>query len=131
MKFTHKQYAQALYEAIADTAPKDQDKVIENFIEILKQKGDLPEYERIITAYEIYDKEQRGITEVEITTAGDTKLSKPLLDELNKLIGKDIEIKEKVDSGIIGGIVVRAGDTLIDGSIKNQLNQLRQDLESN
>lgn len=131
MKFTHKQYAQALFEAIADTAPKDQDKVIENFIEILKQKGDLPEYERIIAAYEIYDKEQRGITEVEITTAGDTKLSKPILDELNKLIGKDIEIKEKVDSGIIGGIVVRAGDTLIDGSIKNQLNQLRQDLESN
>lgn len=128
MKFTHKQYAQALHEAITDTAPKDQDKVIENFIEILKQRGDLAEYERIIEAYEIYDREQRGITEVEVTTAGDTKVSKPILDELNKLVGKDIEIKEKVDQNIIGGVVIRAGDTLIDGSVRNQLNQLRENL---
>lgn len=131
MKFTHKQYAQALYEAIMDTAPKDQDKVIENFIEILKAKGDLVEYEKIIAEYERYDKEQRGITEVEVTTAGDTKISKSMLDELNKLVGKDIEIKQKVDNGIIGGVVIRAGDTLIDGSVRNQLTQLRQDLESN
>lgn len=128
MKYTHKQYAQALYEAIADTAPKDQDKVIENFIEILKAKGDLVEYERIVAAYESFDKEQRGITEVEVTTAGDTKISKSLIDELNKLVGKDIEVKQKVDTGIIGGIVIRAGDTLIDGSVRNQLNHLRDNL---
>lgn len=128
MKFTHKQYAQALYEAIADTAPKDQEKVIENFIEVLKQKGDLAEYEKIIAAFEIYDGEQKGITEVTVTTAGDTELSKSMLNELNSLVGKDIEIKQKVDSGIIGGVVIRAGDTLIDGSVRNQLNHLRDNL---
>ncbi len=128
MKFNHKQYAQALYEALAETTPKDQEKVIENFIEILKQKGDLAEYEKIIESYESYDKEQRGITEVTVTTAGETKLSKSMLDELNALVGKNIEIKEKVDSGIIGGVVIRAGDTLIDGSVKNQLNHLRDNL---
>ena len=131
MKFTHKQYAQALYEAITDTAPKDQDKVIDNFIEVLKTKGDLAEYEKIIQAYEIYDRDQRGITEVEVTTAGDTKVSKPILDELNKLVGQDIEIKERVDQNIIGGVVIRAGDTLIDGSILNQLDQLRENLTQN
>lgn len=128
MKFTHKQYAQALHEAITDTAPKDQDKVIDNFIEILKSKGDLAEYEKIIEAYESYDREQRGVTEVEVTTTADTKVSKPILDELNKLVGKDTEIKERVDNNIIGGVVIRAGDTLIDGSVRNQLNQLRQNL---
>lgn len=131
MKFTHKQYAQALHEAISDTAPKDQDKVIENFIEILKAKGDLAEYEKIVAEYEIYDRQQKGITEVTVTTATDAKVSKSMLDELNKLVGKDIEIKERVDNNIIGGVVIRAGDTLIDGSVRNQLNHLRHDLESN
>lgn len=130
MKFNHRQYAQALYEALADTAPKDQDKVIENFIEVLKAKGDLAEYEKIIAAYEVYDREQRGVTEVEVTTAEDsTKVNKSLIDDLNKIVGNDIEVKQKVDSNLIGGVVIRAGDTLIDGSIKNQLDQLQKNLK--
>ncbi len=130
MKFNHRQYAQALYEALADTAPKDQDKVIENFIEVLKAKGDLAEYEKIIAAYEVYDREQRGVTEVEVTTAeGSTKVNKSLIDDLNKIVGNDIEVKQKVDSNLIGGVVIRAGDTLIDGSIKNQLDQLQKNLK--
>ncbi len=130
MKFNHRQYAQALHEALADTAPKDQDKVIENFIEVLKAKGDLAEYEKIIAAYEVYDREQRGVTEVEVTTAeGSTKVNKSLIDDLNKIVGSDIEVKEKVDSNLIGGVVIRAGDTLIDGSIKNQLDQLQKNLK--
>lgn len=130
MKFNHRQYAQALHEALADTAPKDQDKVIENFIEVLKAKGDLAEYEKIIAAYEVYDREQRGVTEVEVTTAeGSTKVNKSLIDDLNKIVGSDIEVKEKVDSNLIGGVVIRAGDTLIDASLKNQLDQLQKNLK--
>jgi F-type H+-transporting ATPase subunit delta len=131
MKYTHKQYAQALYEALQDTKPKDQDIVIENFIQILKDKGDLAEYEKIIAVYEAHDREQRGITEVEVTTAtGATKLDKSFIDNLNEIIGKDIQIKEKIDSNLIGGIVIKAGDTLIDGSIKHHLDQLHETLTS-
>jgi F-type H+-transporting ATPase subunit delta len=128
MKFSHKQYAQALYEAIQDTKAKDHDIVIENFIQILKVKGDLAEYEKIIAEYERYEKEQRGITDVEVTTASNVKMSKSLIDDLNKIVGKDIEIKQKVDNNLIGGVVIKAGDTLIDGSVKNHLNNLRNTL---
>ncbi len=132
MKFNHRQYAQALHEALAETTPKDQDIVIQNFIEVLKAKGDLAEYEKIIAAYEVYDREQRGVTEVEVTTAeGSTKVNKSLIDDLNQIVGNDIEVKEKVDSNLIGGVVIRAGDTLIDGSIKNQLDQLQKNLTEN
>lgn len=128
MKFTNKQYAQALYEALQDTQAKDHDTVIENFVQILRQKGDLAQYEKIIAEYEIYDKQQRGITDVEVTTATEIKLNKSLIDDLNKVVGKDIELKQKVDSNLIGGVVIKAGDTLIDGSIKNHLNNLRDTL---
>lgn len=128
MKFSHKQYAQALYEAISETKAKDHDVVIENFIQILKDKGDLVEYEEIIKEYEAYEKEMKGITDVEVTTATDAKLNKPLLDDLNDLVGKDIDLKHKVDNNLIGGVVIKAGDTLIDGSIKHHLDNLRNTL---
>lgn len=128
MKFTHKQYAQALYEALQDTKAKDHDIVIENFIQVLKAKGDLGEYERIIAEYEIYDKKMRGITDVEVTTATEVKMNKSLIEDLNKIVGQDVELKHKVDNSLIGGVVIKAGDTLIDGSVKNQLNNLRKTL---
>lgn len=129
MKFTHRQYAQALYEALQDTNTKNHDSVIENFISILRQKGDLGEYEEIVEVFEAYDKQQRGITDVELLTATpDTKISKSIVDELNSLVGNNIELKHKVDSNLIGGVVIKAGDTLIDGSVKHHLDHLRNTL---
>ena len=130
MKFTHKQYAQALHEALVETSPKDQDTIIENFIEILKQKGDLAEYEKIVAAYESYDKELKGIIDVEVTTATDASVStnKAFIDELNAIVGKDIAIQHKIDNNLIGGVVIKAGDTLIDGSIKHNLENLHKTL---
>lgn len=130
MRFTHQQYAQALYESLQDTKPKDHDIVIENFVGLLKKNGDLAEYERVIAVFEAYDKEQRGIKEVEITTAHDGKLNKSILDHLNKLVGKDREIKHKVDENLIGGVVIRVEDTLIDASTKRQLEDLEQSLRN-
>lgn len=131
MKFKPQQYAQALYEALQDTQAKDHDTVIENFIQVLKAKGDLSQYEKIISEYEIYEKQQKGITDVEVTTATEVKMNKTLIDDLNKLVGKDIELKHKIDSNLIGGVVIKAGDTLIDGSVKNQLEQLQKNLTEN
>lgn len=130
MKFTHTQYAQALHEALQDSSPKDQDTIIENFIEILKKKGDLAEYEKIITAYESYDKELKGIIDVEVTTASDTSLStnKAFIDKLNAIAGKDTAIQHKIDNNLIGGVVIKAGDILIDGSVKHDLENLHKTL---
>ncbi len=129
MKYTHSQYAQALYESLQDTKPKDHDQIIENFIQVLGANGDLGEYENIIAEFEIYDRDQRGIKEVEVTTATDIKFNKPLLDELNSIVGKDIELKQKVDENIVGGVVIKVEDTLIDGSVKNHLNNLANQLK--
>lgn len=129
MKYTHRQYVQALYESLQDTKPTSHDKVIENFIAILKQNGDLTQYEQIISEYEVYDQEQRGVKQVEVVTASETKLNKPLLDELNAIVGQKTELKQKVDDNLIGGVVVRVDDTLIDGSIKKQLEDLNSSLQ--
>lgn len=129
MRFTKEQYAQALYEAIQDTSPKSQDKVIDNFIQILKDNGDLGSYESIINAYEELDKREKGMQDVTITTASGASVNKPLITSLNKLVGKNTEITHATDDKIIGGVVIKIDDTLIDGSIKNQLDSLGKTLK--
>ncbi len=128
MRFTKQQYAQALYEALQESSPKSHDKVIDNFIRTLKDNGDLGHYEEIINYYEVFDKEQRGVTEVEVTTAG-ASVNKSLLNDLNKLVGQNAEITQKSDDKILGGVVIRIDDTLIDGSVKNHLDNLEQTLK--
>lgn len=74
--------------------------------------------------------EKRGIQRALLTS------SVPLSDQeilsarsaLEKLTGKKIEIDRKVDPGIIGGLIVRVGDRVFDGSVTGQLNQIRKAL---
>jgi len=128
MKFSVQQYAEALYHTLSETKSGDQDKVINNFIRVLKTNGDLHYYEAIINVYEILDREMKGIREVEVTTARDVEINSEIVNKLNDVIGKDIELKRKVDESLIGGIVVRVEDTLIDASVRGQLSKLKNKL---
>lgn len=128
MKFSVTQYAQALHQTLGESKPGDNDRVIDNFIRILNTNGDLPYYEAIIQEYERIDREERGITEVEITTAGNVAISKETVQALNNAVDGDIELREKVDESLIGGVIVKIEDTMIDASVKGQLNKLKDKL---
>ncbi len=128
MKFSVKQYAEALHQTLLETAPKDQDKVINNFVQVLGKNGDLPYYETIIKQFEKIDRESKGIKEVEVTVANEALIDSNVITSLNKTLGNDIELKKKVDESLIGGIVVKVEDTLIDASIKGHLNKLKNNL---
>lgn len=85
--------------------------------------GILAEFERLV-------REERGVLEAWVTVA------RPLSDEeqteitqrLSDATGKQVEIQSRVDPAIIGGLVVRVGDRLIDASISGRLQRLRQEL---
>ena len=74
--------------------------------------------------------ERRGIAVGELTTA--VPLSDEELDfvkrHLRIIVGKEVEVRTIVDPDIIGGIIVRVGDQLIDGSVTSQLRKLRDRL---
>ncbi len=128
MKFTSKQYAQALYEAVRET--KDHDKVLDNFVKVLNQNGDLSKHAEIEKEYHLLEMKEQGISEARVTVASDLKINSSLINQLNEIVGKKVEIKKQVDEGIVGGVIVRVDDTLIDASIKTQLNNLNRSLKS-
>lgn len=119
-----KEYAEALFQAVSETKPSEHDKIIDRLVEVMAANGDLAKMDEIEEQFKKLERESKGITEVEITTASDIK-SKELVTTLNKIVGNHIEVKQKIDDGLVGGVVVRAGDTLIDASVKNSLNNLK------
>ena len=81
-------------------------------------------YQRLLDSY-------RGIEQAEITTAVplDDEDKLRLAQRLTSLLGKPIVLKPKVDSSLIGGIIIRVGDKLIDGSIRSKLVALKRGFE--
>lgn len=75
-------------------------------------------------------KAARGIVPVTLTSATklDDTVKQSILDKLNKAIKGEIELNEKIDEDLIGGFVVRMGDTRIDASVAHQLSELKQRL---
>ncbi len=74
--------------------------------------------------------ERRGIAVGEVTTAVplDEEELAAVHRQLRVITGKDVEIRQRVDPEIIGGIIVRVGDQLLDGSVINRLRRLREQL---
>lgn len=130
MRYSIQHYASALYQALEETAPANQDNVIDRFVEILKKNNDLSYYEAIVAEYEKISKEARGISEAEVTLARDVKVNSDIIDSLNKVVSGQVEIKTQIDESIIGGVIVRVDDTLIDASIRGQLDKLKKGLAS-
>ncbi len=129
-KFTSQQYAQALFEAISEAGANDQDLVLDNFVKILAQSGDLNKYNEIEKEFHKIEMKAKGISEAEVTVARNVEINSSLMNELNKIVGSKVEMKKKVDENIIGGVVVRVDDTLIDASVKGQLENLNRELKA-
>ena len=74
--------------------------------------------------------EARGIVEVEVTGAVElsTDQEARLISKLFQTTGKQVRLAKKIDPSLIGGLLVRMGDKIIDGSISGQLATLRERL---
>jgi len=98
-----------------------------NFIRVLNVKGKLGLLPDVIAAYgDLYD-EKHGKVEVDVTVA--RRLTVDELEQVRQRVGaalkKDAVVHQYVDESLIGGMVLRVGDRLIDGSVKGQLQAIR------
>jgi F-type H+-transporting ATPase subunit delta len=101
-----------------------------NFIRVLNGKAKLGLLADVIVAYgDLYD-EKHGKVEVDVTVAH--RLDADDLDFVRHRIGealkKDAVVHQYVDESLIGGMVLRVGDRLVDGSVKGQLAAIRKQM---
>jgi F-type H+-transporting ATPase subunit delta len=132
MKFSAKQYALALMDSLGTTDPKDEGKVLDNFVKVLAENNDLRLFDEIEQEFHKLDLAKQGIKQVEVKSAHplNKENEKAILEELNKIVKGKIELKKEVDERLIGGVVIRMEDQVIDASVKNQLEQLKDNLSN-
>lgn len=101
-----------------------------NTIGLMNRQGKLKELPSLCGAYRDLLEQKQGKIEVDVTVA--TRLTDGELEDVRQRVGtamkKTAVVRQHVDESIIGGLILKVGDKLIDGSVKSQLNQLKQNL---
>lgn len=93
-------------------------------------KGKLSGAQGIAEDFDHLLDEQRGIVRASVKTAIplDEAEKNQVMQQLAKVTGKQIKLETKVDPSLMGGMVLRVGDRVLDGSVKARLEALRQSL---
>lgn len=114
--------------ALRSLVPSEQQHGVRNLALMLLERNRLQQLPQIVEVFHSLVLDDRGVAIANVTTAID--LTPDELDlvrtKIQQMVGKELELTTHVDPEIIGGIVVRIGDMLLDGSVITQLKQLRQ-----
>jgi len=99
-----------------------------NFLEALIERHRMPAIFRIRSRFEEMWDEEKKLLPVEVTSAVelDNAIVKRIGDRIGEQTGTTIELTTVVDQDILGGIVLRVGNVVLDASIRNRLEQLRK-----
>lgn len=101
------------------------------FILFLFDKGRIGFINNINTFFQKFADDLKGVARASLVSA--TELSADTIEKirtaLSKRVGKDIVLAVEQDPGLIGGIVTRIGDLVLDGSVRTQLLNMRQSLK--
>ncbi|MGH2938367.1 MAG: ATP synthase F1 subunit delta [Solirubrobacterales bacterium] len=103
-----------------------------NFLELLVEKGRMPEVFRIRREFdELWKKANRRL-DVTVTSAIelDPSVVGKIGEEVERQTGEKVELTSEVDDGILGGIVLRVGNMVLDASIRTRLEKLRKSVAS-
>lgn len=140
MKVSIKQYSQTLFDLTDGKSEQEVLDVVRRFAEQLKKDGQLKNAGKIMEKFSDIYNAKNGIVEAEVTTKykiQDTRLPDgqaryKQIEEFikEKYSANEVVIKNIVDEKIQGGIIIRVGDEVLDGTVNSQLNRLKKQLIS-
>ena len=102
----------------------------ENFLSLLAEKHRMPAIFRIRSYYDDLWAEENKRLEVRVTSAVplDDGIVKRVGDEIERQTDRKIDLEADVDEEILGGIVLRGGNMVLDASLREKLNRLRKEV---
>ena len=111
-----------------ERAVSDVDPAVMNFLKLLIEKHRMPTVFRIRANYDKLWEQENKLLPVQITSAVelDEGTVRQLGDRISEQTGRTVELSARVEPDILGGLVVRVGNSIIDASIRSRLEQLRR-----
>ena len=101
-----------------------------NLIQLQLRRGRIEQLPQVAAEFRRLDNARRGITEATATAAAELTPAEveAITRRLEQLTGGRVELDVRVDPSLLGGLIVRVGDRLIDGSVRGRLERLRNRL---
>jgi F-type H+-transporting ATPase subunit delta len=105
-------------------------KSIRNFLLVIVDHRRTQLIPEVIAAFHQVIRQRQGVAEAEVSSAVELSAGqkKEMAAALARVTGKKIETKYALDAALLGGAVVRIGDTIYDGSLRSRLNEMRTHL---
>jgi F-type H+-transporting ATPase subunit delta len=102
-------------------------RIVRNFLFVVVDNQRTHLLPEILQTFEDVLRERQGVAEAEVASAAElTGPQKTQLQQtLERLTGRKIQANYSLDPALLGGVVVRIGDTIYDGSVRSRLNQMR------
>ena len=106
------------------------DELVRNFLRVVAEKGRGSQIDEIIRELEALYAAEQAVLNVELTTAYELSdaEAREIVAQIEKASGRTVAASRSVDPHLIGGIVLKAGSRLADGSVRGRLNRLRHEL---
>ncbi len=124
----HKKYAKALFDLLLKADKDKQDKVIKNFVELLKAKGKVKLLPKVLFELgKLYEKHEESMPHIYYTKDSDLKAAK---EKLAVLELSNTPVKEVKDQQLIGGFKIKSKNFVFDASYKKFLLDLYDKLRS-
>lgn len=122
--YTAEQKGQKLVQVCGD----DLDGKVANFIQYLAKNGRLGLLPEVRELFELFKANHEKTIDVDVATAFELTEAEQqkLLDSLKAKLQREVNLQTAVDKSLIGGAVVRAGDLVIDGSVRGRLAKLAE-----
>ena len=113
-----------------ERAVKDADSEFVNFLELLAEKHRMPVIFRVQRQFEERWKQENRKLDVTVTSAVelDPEVVKRVGAEIEKQTDLEVDLRSRVDDGILGGIVLQVGNKVLDASVRNRLEKLRKNV---
>jgi F-type H+-transporting ATPase subunit delta len=108
------------------------DPVVENFLKLMIENHRVPAIFRVRREFEVLYEAENKLLPVTITSAValDEATVKSIGDTIGKQTGQQVELTADVDPDVLGGLIVRVGNSILDASIRNRLENLRRSVAS-
>jgi F-type H+-transporting ATPase subunit delta len=106
------------------------DELVRNFVRVVAEKGRAGELAEMNREFEALFAQEQNRLAVELTTAYDLSddEARSIVAAIEKASGRSVEATRTVDPDLIGGIVLKVGSFLADGSVRGRLERLRREL---
>jgi len=111
-----------------DRAVSGADEIVVNFLKLLIENHRMPVIFRVRRGYDQLWEQENRLLPVQVTSAVelDRATVKSIGDRIAEQTGQKVDLSASVEPDILGGIVVRVGNQVLDASIRNRLEQLRK-----